>query len=127
MPEFKIGDKVRRKHYDHGSVLVGDVRYIIGFDGIGYTLNGDKKGYTHNPQNLELAEETHFPLYSEEAAVKLLKERGYNVAPPPEPLKGKAYVYRYVDTGHVFVKTDQRAGNDCDLIAIVDWTEGDGL
>ena len=109
-------------------------------DGTPFNIQGivdacyvDPDGGKHLGDNLELVKETHFPLYSEEAAVKLLTERGYEVKAPPEPLKGKVVVYRN-SVGEVYTThkewwdkwTDYVKG-PLKLIAIVDWTEGQGI
>lgn len=73
--------------------------------------------------------------HSIDLAKQLLKQAGYTVTPPPEPLKGKVYVFRNKapapkgEENEIFI----RAYNFClysdthDLIAIVDWEEGQGL
>lgn len=96
----------------------------------------------------------HMPLYSTEEAVKwlekegffvapdaskaaeLLNLEGYTVTPPPEPLKGKVVLY-YINSGKkkcIYSKakdawdsTSTGYKNSRTIIAIVDWTEGDGL
>lgn len=128
---FKIGDKITRVKEPHpGTEMTVGSEWIvtcvvsdrwIRVDGYHQILDGS---------NFELVEEIYFPLYSEEAAVKLLTERGYEVKAPPEPLKGKAYVYKCVSNEHIiclFHQWDEGEGIGYELIAIVDWTEGQGL
>jgi len=75
---------------------------------------------------------TQIPLYSEEQAVSFLKEKGYKVEAPPELLKGQVVVYRSLDRIFTTRKEtwDEWSGimkKDCTILAIVDWTEGQGI
>lgn len=130
---FKIGDKVRIR--DNPSNRAYSEMWFDGkMDGFiidqvsGETCRFKDHWFGIYKERLEL-EETHFPLYSEEAAVKLLTERGYEVKAPPEPLNGKVYIYQDPD-GCLYHRkegwTDIQKGS-CELLAIVDWTEGQGI
>lgn len=134
MTKFKVGDKVRVISVCSGAVLkVGDEVEVDFISGSLLYPKGNHRGAMFESR-FELVEETHFPLYSEEAAVKLLTERGYEVKAPPEPLRGKVYIYKYLPTGKVFAYDEETwLTNDYDkcedrvVIAIVDWTEGQGI
>lgn len=66
----------------------------------------------------------------EEEAVKLLTERGYEVKAPPEPLKGKVVIYDScigITSCSYELWNKYNYKKDCKLIAIVDWTEGEGI
>ena len=79
---------------------------------------------------------TPIPLYSEEQAVSFLREKGYEVKEPPKPRKGKIIIYQY-KTGNGSVtyaknKTEWDSKSQFyrdarTIIAIVDWTEGQGI
>lgn len=67
-----------------------------------------------------------------EEAQKLLTEAGFTVTPPPPKLTGKVAVYKY---GSGTYATDYNsyeawgasAKASYPLVAVLDWTEGDGL
>lgn len=71
---------------------------------------------------------------NEQHAVKLLLELGYTVEPPPKPKAGKIAVVLIVKTNTTFVvpyeswlEYEYNLSNGHKLLAIVDWTEGDGI
>lgn len=63
-------------------------------------------------------------------AAKLLEEAGYTVTPPKPKLTGNSYVYRHTrGQGVCLMEGEWRNAKvaDYELIAIVPWTEGDGI
>ena len=60
----------------------------------------------------------------EEEAIALLKEKGYDVIPPKPKKTGKGYVY-YIG-GLVVIYSHEQQGS-YKPIAIINWTEGDGI
>lgn len=124
---FKIGDKVRRTRKNTSAYLNYGDGTPFNIQDIVNKFYVDPDGRKHAGHNLELVKETHFPLYSEEAAVKLLTERGYEVKAPPEPLKGKGYVYTYPNFEGVYIFNNRLDSTVGTLVAIVDWTEGQGI
>ena len=138
---FKVGDKVKVKDGYYQGYSPGS-KYNIPrehgvvcscAEGCLYVKYGDRITPPLNPEGFELVEETHFPLYSEEEAVKLLTERGYEVKAPPEPLKGKVVIYRNCLDEIWTISKEQwdqwglKTRQTCTVIAIVDWTEGQGI
>lgn len=140
MAKFKVGDKVR----SNGSLLFSIGKAVVTVssvteDGRYFTTNDSAwKEYQYPMYGFELVEAaiTHFPLYSESEAVKLLSERGYAVTPPPKPLKGKVYIYNFPQLiggkGSIHAKTAQQFAesdwvSEPNILAIVNWTEGQGL
>lgn len=134
MTKFKVGDKVKVISVCLGATLrVGDVVEVDFIRGNLLYPKG-KHSAAMLTTRFELVEETHFPLYSEEAAVKLLTERGYEVKVPPKPLKGRGVVYEYYGQKGVyhFINKDifdkwPNPNSICRIVAIVDWTEGQGI
>lgn len=133
MSEFKVGDKVRCKEGHYTGYTLGSKYNLPRETGI---VEECGEGYLYvkynplvspacNPNSFELVT-TPIPLYSEEQAVSFLKEKGYSVTPPPEPLKGQIRIMKSKD-GTVFYAQSQQRFDTCKLIAIVDWTEGDGV
>lgn len=129
MPKFNIGDKVKRIR-DHGiGVKVGDILTVKSNDHMAIRVEENNNFYL----------EEYFVLVSsaeEEMAINLLKEKGYIITPPPEPLKGKVAIYKANKSGMTYscskeswdsaVKSSSEP-HTLTLIAIVDWTEGQGL
>lgn len=71
---------------------------------------------------------------NEQHAMKLLLELGYMVEAPPKPKTGKVAVGLVVKANRTFVipyeswlEYDYKPSNGHKLLAIVDWTEGDGI
>lgn len=138
MTKFKVDDKVRLVSMPAFGFKIGDVHTVSRVIGDGYfsTKEYDDKGQHPRPfheKYWELVEPTYFPLYSEEAAVKLLTERGYEVKAPPEPLKGKVVIYRSAE-GQTWAALKERwdqwnfhCKKGYTIIAIIDWTEGQGI
>lgn len=143
--KFKVGDRVKVKEgcytgYTDGSRynLPRNVGEVIE-SGSGYVIikYDSITSPPVNPNSFELVE-THFPLYSEEEAISLLTERGYKIEAPPEPLKGKVVIYQGRNS-IAFMELEQfkpvkfgpyieRDANGLPkVIAIVDWTEGQGI
>lgn len=129
MPKFKVGDKVRRI----SGPWVG-TRMQVGSEWIITEVNSFTdcirvEGFDEwvCGRYFQLITPTPFPLYSEEQAVKLLTERGYEVKTPLEPLKGKMMIVktRYGDIYGYSVGTN--LSDTAEVIAIVDWTEGQGV
>lgn len=130
---FKVGDRVRvigsyYTNFPTGSPYnlprgVGIVRA----SGTGY-LYIDYDGKTSPavfPSCVELVD-------PKDEAIELLKAAGYTITPPPEPLKGKVYIYKNAQGDvHAMSRNNgqmyRSVAGECNLIAIVDWTEGDGL
>lgn len=122
---FKVGDKVKVVDNDRATCLLSigeelDVRRVEG----GYVyLHGIIGRW--NSDRFELA------LSDEERAIRLLNEKGYTITPPPEPLKGKVFVYKYKDRTYLFdsmmIKEFGIHPHYGEPIAIVPWTEGQGL
>lgn len=132
----KVGDTVKRVKMllnNYGVYYSGHESFEIKKFNKSGNCALDPNGMGHHLDNLELvkAAPTHFPLYSEEAAVKLLEERGYAVTPPPEPLKGKVVVYQGKASGTTYSAIirdlDIIKNNGHTILAIVDWTEGQGI
>lgn len=142
MTKFKVGDEVRIVRPNPAVTSTEDEvgkTFIIGRDAGDYhgsqSWSGIGTQWRWKEEWLELASvSTPIPLYSEEQAVSFLKEKGYSITPPPEPLKGKAAIYvsgydggtRVIDKNH-WDKVTSKAAYKHKLIAIVDWTEGNGL
>lgn len=129
MSKFKIGDKV--KSIDSNgwrSATVGStgVVYDTDADGCWVVLdNGGFRGYMFD-KRWELIP-TPMPPYSEEQAVAFLKEKGYTVEAPPEPLKGKLRVILTATGNIIGYPLDQNIHHHAKELAIIDWTEGQGL
>lgn len=136
MTKFKIGDRVKvigddYRFYTPGSKYnlprtVGTVvecggSYIqVDYDGV--------VSPPVNPSSFELiVEKTHLPLYSEEIAMSFLQEKGYTVTPPSPKLSGKLYVYKASSGGAYGYPEKVSDILNWSLLAVVDWTEGDGL
>lgn len=132
---FKVGDTVKR---------IGRYSSTLGMYFAGYPFKIievnddyviDPSGSHHSPIYLQLVEPapTHLPLYSTEDAVKWLEERGYAVTPPPEPLKGEVIIYRnnlgevWSTTKDHWNKWNASLRETVTILAIVPWTEGDGI
>lgn len=157
MTKFKVGDKVKVNIKDcHNGIrtvdenIIGEVVYIdkfyskkilqvkvhnenlYGASGSG-DINLEKyEGGWWYEEDAILVEETPFPLYSEEAAVRLLTERGYKIENPHEPLKGKVVIYRANKSGMIYncsaeLWNSRNNGEYYTAIAIVDWVEGQGV
>jgi hypothetical protein len=70
-----------------------------------------------------------------EAAKAFLEKEGYTITPPKPKLTGKVYLYSHPVSGFSHsLTTEELAGRDptdghsgTKLIAVLDWTEGDGL
>lgn len=132
MSNFRVGDIVRR---------VYNLSRHIGpfFDGKPFKIteppiNGfvrDPDGRVHASSQLRLEQPADD---NEQYAVKLLLELGYTVEAPPKPKTGKIAVGLVVKENSTFVLPyeswedhgySQRNGHK--LLAIVDWTEGEGI
>lgn len=56
MAKFKVGDRVRRVNFAHGVFKEGDECVVSHYNDCldRYELEGDKPGFRHDPDNLEL-------------------------------------------------------------------------
>lgn len=133
MTKFKVGDRVKVKDGYYRGYAPGSEYNIPRDSGVvntcgeGYICVEYGIGYVHkitpalNPACFELVS-------PEEAAVKLLIEKGYIITPPPpEPLKGKLRVIITVIGNIVAYPLDQKIPSSAKELAIVDWTEGQGI
>lgn len=131
MTEFKIGDKVTRTMSSHNPRLFGEMGVIYTIKKVNYPCDyTSEEGIKINciSSYWKRVEEC-----SEEAAVKLLEERGYTITPPPEPLKGKMVIYLSKDKTiwgvpeHRYNEWSPTVKEGHVIVAIVDWVEGEGL
>lgn len=132
--DLKIGSRVRLKRVAFANLVIGQTCTVsrISNDGRSFNVEEISEHYTNkfpcynNSDYWELVE-THIPLYSEEQAIAFLKEKGYNIQAPPEPLKGKIVIIKSA-TGLIFgYPPEQKLASSATVLAIVDWTEGQGL
>jgi len=133
MTQFKKGDLVRR--IKHALVGVtgpygGEPFRVVDVDSKWVT---DEYGGAHYFKNIELA------VTEEEEAQKLQTYLGYKIQPTPGKRKCQVVIYRWTNDktkrGWECIPKeywDERFNyhegrTDLQLIAIVDWTEGDGI
>lgn len=118
---FKIGDKIRCKKDRSIKRTVIDVR--------------SSDGYVKNIGDGALSSQWCFPTQYEldtdptTEAISLLTSLGYDVVPPKPKLSGKVYVH--LRGGNIFYYDKPLGYGSMEIfpapIAIVDWTEGDGI
>lgn len=131
--KFKVGDKVIRvKYFDDcfGDYFKNNPEPFIVSHVLPSGSVRDPNGYVHSCSYIDFYKST-----SLENAKHILEEAGYIVTPPPEPMKGKAYVFRNkapVPKGgnnDIFIRPVDVGSYSAthDVIAIVDWEEGQGL
>ena len=128
MGKFKVGDKVEVTNaYRSGSSdrpvgYIGIVTHTPAYSDAVTYLDGDEV-FT---ASLQLAT-------SLEKAKEILEAAGYSIIPPKPKLTGKVVVYTYDDEVYVVTEKEFNHRNASSgkhlrkVIAIVDWTEGDGL
>lgn len=133
--EWKPGVKVRRNQKSHDEESFGVMGKL-------YTLKSKRGGLDINEWTTEEGIRAHpiffeavptpIPLYSEKEAVAFLTEKGYEVKAPPGPLKGQFVVVMTPSGNPHAIARDRYDKNDYSLLvtavlAIVDWTEGQGI
>ncbi len=130
MAQFKVGDTVERLNYGHGNFNVGDHGVVAHVQGRFVHLIGDAVGYEHDEINLKLISNAD-PIAD---AKVTLEAAGYTITPPKPKETGLVVVYRSIASGHTFncAKDDWYNLSDYhkkkqQLLAILPWTEGDGL
>lgn len=129
MSKFKVGDKLLYRSaigepYEIEVVQIGGVisnDMIWFFNSYGYKVWDVPSKFSFIPDV--------------DAAKRTLEEAGYTITPPPETLRGKAYILR--DKNHpnpkdgdgIFIRPTESLAKygHCEVIAIVDWEEGQGL
>lgn len=130
MTKFKIGDVVEITENPNG--MAGCVFTIrtneSTWDGI-QSWSGPAIGRWTNSWRWR---ETHLKLFDPVADAKaLLEKEGYTITPPRPKMTGKAVVWTFKEQvmGSPFISSFQNymSGEDKVILAIVDWTEGDGL
>lgn len=126
MCEFQVGDVVRRVKQSLRSDAYGVVglEYTIsGFSFNGGLLLAGLKGNGSKPEDFVLVYRSHIA-----DAKALLEEKGFTVTPPKPKLTGQVIVYRNKKNGDISITGNAHYPREYwDEIAIVDWTEGDGL
>lgn len=136
MTKFKVGDKVRvlpGEGYDPSHVrvrhpLVEGAEYNV----IGNCANSDNVkidlDFFNVGDNHSIWEADRFELVIDPiiAAVRHLTSLGYTISEPTPKLTGKVHIIQKND-GHIFASFDPPIFGHQKTIAIVDWTEGDGL
>lgn len=141
MHKFKVGDKVIRYRNLSGGTEYnkGTLPFIVKSVEVSY-LSGDiwysdETGYEHFEENLKLYEEPKacLPLYSDADAIKWLEQKGYKVAAPPKPDSGEIVVHFHQSTGisvtkkEIWVTLPTAYKKRRRILAIIPWTEGQGL
>lgn len=121
MAKFKIGDRVRRIRSPHinGVMQIGTewvVNRISKHNQWIYVVGCDEQ---LNPDNFEL-------INPNETAIKQLEALGYTIIPPKPKETGKIYILRG-RSGITITDNPSAWSSELETIAIVDWTEGDGL
>jgi hypothetical protein len=110
---FKIGDEI---------ILHNNKRGVVSsINGVWVRVDGNVHEAHYNSCKLYIPDPT-------EQAVRLLTEAGYTVVPPPPKRSGK--IYLHLRGGIIFPYTEPLNSHGETFpppIAIVDWTEGDGL
>lgn len=124
--KFKVGDVVKRLIGSNSSTspgYIGKIRSIktcgrfsiMHFgDGAEGCMWSEQKG-----KDWLLWDET-------QEAISLLKEKGYSITPPPEPKSGSAYICENKFSGLLVFHTPPKNPTN-KVIAVVPWTEGDGI
>lgn len=130
MPKFEIGDKIKVV----GPCILGGQTEAIGKEFIIGTHEGlydDEDSYSFEGQSFRFKESWIVAaLTNEEKAQELLEQAGYTVLPPKPKLTGSFDIVRSSRNGVVAAyKSEGREvrHKSWELIAIVPWTEGDGL
>jgi len=127
MGKFNIGDKVRRTRHS----MVSEKKY--GRMGVVYTIASERTvGMGYLTECGIIACEANFELVGPlEEAKATLEAAGYIISPPLPKLTDKIAIWRFKfsrrDDYHVTTLSKHIPMSDKELIAIVDWTEGDGL
>lgn len=126
MPKFKAGERVTYRGGGNFTLVKGE-NYIVSFvdhhSGKIKLKNAYYPAFFYPPD--------YFDPYVDpiDKAKALLEKEGYAITPPKPKLTGKIAVRRNKDDGTVaFVEQDESYLNTFwDTIAVVDWTEGQGL
>lgn len=143
MHPYKVGDTVRRVKGMNKGVGVGHVGVVkkVDWDRHLYGRDGDWVWLEDGHEGFASSFELGVPLTPAEQAIKLLEAEGWtkasdgSLSPPKPKLTGEVVVYRHKTTGNNIHYTASKdvwdryryTGDYYTLIAIIPWTEGQGL
>ena len=119
MGKFKVGDKVKRIANELDTMKIGEIHTVSYVCSGNIELDGiSRVWFTENFELVNLIAD----------AVKLLQDNGYSVMEPKPKRSGKVYISAGVNGGAPYSSMSKMTDNEYfHTIAIVDWTEGEGL